>query len=210
MTIRVIIADDHPVVRRGVKNVLLDVPDIEVIGEAISGDEALEECLRLKPDILLLDINMPGLKAVNVVRSLREGQLALKVVVLTGYRDPENVLGMIQAGAKGYLLKDEEPTVLIDAVRAVHSGKTWVSPTAMEGLIDPVEEEKNRKTIDELTNRESEVLLLIAQGIDNHLIAEQLSIAEGTVKNHIVSIYEKLGLHSRAEAVTWAWKHQLL
>jgi two-component system, NarL family, response regulator DegU len=210
MTIRVIIADDHPVVRRGVKNVLLDAPDIEVVGEAISGDEALEECLRLKPDILLLDINMPGLKAVNVVRSLREGQLALKVVVLTGYRDPENVLGMIQAGAKGYLLKDEEPTVLIDAVRAVHSGKTWVSPTAMEGLIDPVEEEKNRKTIDELTNRESEVLLLIAQGIDNHLIAEQLSIAEGTVKNHIVSIYEKLGLHSRAEAVTWAWKHQLL
>jgi DNA-binding NarL/FixJ family response regulator len=210
MTIRVIIADDHPVVRRGVKNVLLDVPDIEVVGEAISGDQALEECLRLKPDILLLDINMPGLKAVNVVRRLHESHPALKVVVLTGYRDPENVLGMIQVGVKGYLLKDEEPAVLVDAVKAINSGKTWISPTAMEGLTDPVEEEKNKRKIEDLTNRESEVLQLIAQGIDNHLIAKQLSIAEGTVKNHIVSIYEKLGFHSRAEAVTWAWKHQLL
>jgi DNA-binding NarL/FixJ family response regulator len=211
MTIKVIIADDHPFLLSGIKNVLIDAPDIEVVGEAIDGDQALKQCHDLKPDILVLDINMPGLKAVNVIYALREKVPELKVVVLTGYRDSGNVLGMLRAGVKGYLLKDEKPTILIEAIKEIYdNGRTWISPGAQEELTEIVDKNNYSEEIENLTDRELEIFLLVAQGMNNQQIADKLKIADGTIKNHLINIYDKLNLHSRAEAVAWAWQHRLL
>jgi len=210
MTITVLIADDHPIVRSGIRNELLHHSDIEVMGEAVSGDEVLPLVGELRPDVLVLDINMPGMKAVQVLRNLAEVEKPPQVLVLTAYGDPENVLGMLKAGARGYLLKDSSPVEIADGVRVVAEGMTWLSPAVASVLVESREGEKEPFDEELLSLRELEVLQSVAQGYSNAKISERLSISEGTVKNHITNIYDKLGLHTRAEAVAWAWQNGVI
>jgi len=206
-TLRLVIADDHPVVRSGIKNELQQYDGIEVIGEAGDGDEALRLTQTLQPNILLLDIHMPGLKAVQVVRELCSMQSPPHILILSAYVDIEYVLAMIKAGAMGYLLKDENTEMIVQGVRAVGRGETWLSAKVAAGLMNYSITER---TDPQLSSREKEVLVLLARGHDNQRIAETLSLAEGTVKNHVTNIYEKLSIRSRAEAVAWAWEHGLV
>ncbi len=133
MTVRVLIADDHPIVRMGIEGLVAHYPELELIGEAITGDEAISLCVELQPDVLVLDINMPGLKAVQVLRQLQQCQLPTRVLVMTSYSDTGIVNAMLQAGATGYLLKDDGPTAIIEAVTAVAAGQVWFSP-----MLEPI------------------------------------------------------------------------
>lgn len=207
MTIKVVLADDHPIVRSGIKNELGQSRDIEVVGEAADGDEALRMAQAVQPDVLVLDINMPGQKAVRVIRELQAQAARPRILILTAYSDVENVAGMLNAGATGYLLKDEDPSVIAEGVRAVAQGKTWLSAAVAASLARQVVGEEQLGVNWALSERELEVLRLMAQGYGNTHIGEALSISEGTVKNHVTNIYDHLGVHARAEAVVWAWQH---
>lgn len=208
--IRVLIVDDHPVVRDGIRNVLESQSDMDVVGEAINGDEALAQALVLQPDVLVLDVQMPGLSAPQVVRRLRQRADLPHVLVLTAYGNTEYVLGMMRAGAEGYLLKDEDPAVIADGVRAVARGQVWLSEVVGRTISQELERGipgRWQTPAEVLTQRELEILGLLAAGRGNDQIAEELKIAEGTVRNHVSSIYSKLAVGSRAEAVAWAWQH---
>jgi len=209
MAIHVLIADDHPIVRSGIRNELSHHPDFEIVGEAISGDEILPQLGESHADVLILDINMPGMKAKHILGELEKVERPPQVLVLTAYGDPENVLGMLKAGARGYLLKDSSPGNIADGIRAVAKGMTWLSPEVASVLLETQIDEKANFE-ETLSARETEVLQFLAQGYSNAQIAERLSISEGTVKNHITNIYDKLGLHTRAEAVAWAWQNGLV
>lgn len=208
MTIRVLVADDHPVVRAGICNELARHSDIEVVGEAMNGDEALRLTEGLHPDVLLLDIAMPGMKAIQVIRALRAQLASPHILILTAYGDLENVLGMLGAGATGYLLKDEDLAAIAEAVRAVAQGETWLSAAVAQSLVQHAIEKRDSPL--PLSEREVEVLRLMAKGCSNAQVAETLAISEGTVKNHVTNIYDKLQVHTRAEAVAWAWGHGLV
>ncbi len=204
-TIRVLVADDHPVVRSGIKDELAKHPDLVVLGEAIDGDETLALARTLKPDVLLLDINMPGLQPVKVVRELAKLETGPQILVLSAYSDIEYVFEMLKAGVHGYLLKDEEPGRIAEGIRAVAAGQTWLSSAVAESIVKGTVREGRQH---QLSPREEEVLSLMAKGLSNEAIAGQLSISEGTVKNHVSNLYSKLGMRSRAEAVAWAWGHR--
>lgn len=210
MTIKVVLADDHPIVRSGIKNELGRSGDIEVVGEAADGDEALRLAQALQPDVLLLDINMPGQKAARVIRELQAQTAHPRVLILTAFSDVENVVGMLKAGATGYLLKDEDPLVIAEGVRAVAQGLTWLSAAVAASLVGQATGEQPLAENDCLSERELEVLRLMAQGCSNGTIAATLAISEGTVKNHVTNLYDHLGVHSRAEAVVWAWQHGVM
>lgn len=205
--IRVIVADDHPIVRKGIIDELNRHPNFAILSEATNGDEALNLSMDLLPDVLLLDISMPGAKPVHVVRELNKLEKPPRVLVLSAYGDLEYVLSMLSAGATGYMLKDEEPSTIADGVLAVSKGETWLSPDVTASLVQHSIRNAYQSKGDELTTRERDVLVLLAKGYPNERIAETLYIAEGTVKNHVTRIYDKLGVSSRAEAVAWAWEH---
>jgi two-component system response regulator DegU len=205
--ITVIIADDHPIVRNGIKNELARHDEIEVISEAENGDESLQQAIKLQPDVLLLDINMPGFRAIDVVREISKRGGKTKVLVLSAFGDLEYILAMLKAGANGYMLKDEEPATIVKGIRAISKGETWLSADVATRLVFASVRSSQNYGKSELTSREKEVLTLIAKGHDNRKIAETLSISEGTVKNHVSNIYEKIGVNSRAEAVAWAWEY---
>ena len=209
MTIRVLVADDHPIVRSGICKELGRHHDIEVIGEAVNGDEALHLTDVLQPDVLLLDINMPGLKAAQVVRELQSEPRSPRILILTAYKDREDVLGMLKAGVTGYLLKDEDPLIIVEGVRLVAQGKTWLSSEVTKSLAQYATSEEHAQYA-ALSERELDVLRLLAQGDSNQQIADKLSISEGTVKNHVTKIYDKLEVHTRAEATAWDWRQGLL
>jgi NarL family two-component system response regulator LiaR len=207
--IKVLLADDHPALRAGIKGMLEQV-DIEVVGEAADGDEALRLAERLVPDVLVLDAVMPGLRAPQVIHRLRETRPDLRVLVLTAYDDNELVFGLLEAGAVGYVLKEEALETIEAAVRAVARGESWLSPKmAAKVMKEALGKEEAEEAIP-LSERELEVLRLMAKGWSNKRIAEDLSITEGTVKNHVTNIYAKLWVHSRAEAVAWAWQQGLV
>ena len=209
-TIRVIVADDHPIVRKGIVDELSRHSNVEILGEASNGDEALELSLTLMPDVLLLDISMPGAKPAHVVRELNKLEMHPRVLVLSAYDDLEYVLSMLSAGASGYMLKDEEPSTIAQGVLSVSKGETWLSPDIAASLVQHSIRAAGLSKQDELTARERDVLVLLAKGYPNEQIAETLFIAEGTVKNHVTHIYDKLGVSSRAKAVAWAWEHGLV
>ncbi len=208
--IRVIVADDHPIVRSGIKNELLRYPDIQVLNEAANGQEAINQAEALQPDVLLLDINMPGLKAVQVVQQLRALPNPPEVLILTAYGDEELVMALLKAGARGYLLKDDDPCMIIEGVRTVAQGQTYLSQTVATSVVEYIIQGGTQSPEPTLSGREIEVLKLVAQGWSNTQIAQALEISEGTVKNHLTNLYNKVGVHSRAELVVWAWQRRLL
>ncbi len=202
--LRVLLADDHPVVRSGIRNELARHADIEVVGEAVSGDEALQLAEALRPNVLILDIAMPGLKAAQVIRRLRARSTSPGILVLTAYGGVDNVLGMLQAGATGYLLKDEDPTTIVEGVRAVARGRPWLSPAVTQVLAGQAAKGGAAWVGEALSPREREVLRLLARGWDNQQIAVELNIGTRTVRYHLRNIYAKLGVRGRGEAIARA------
>jgi len=213
--IRLLLADDHAIVRRGLQLFLKMQPDFELVGEAATGHEVLERAAELEPDIVLMDLHMPVLDGIEATRRLKASHPGVKVIVLTSFSDQDHVLPALKAGARGYLLKDIEPDELAEVVRRVHAGKVELHPEAAGLLVEQIANpessapERNKTPFDELTARERDVLRLIASGRSNKEIADALYITEKTVKTHVSRILEKLGLSDRTQAAILAVKHGL-
>ena len=197
--IRVLLADDHPVVREGLRGMLAAEPDIEVVGEAASGPEAVALAERLRPDVILMDLRMPGGDGVEATRRLA----GTTVVVLTTYDSDTDILRAVEAGAAGYLLKDTPCAVLADRVRAAARGETVLAPTVAGRLLVRMRGESAART-EQLSTRETEVLALVAQGLTNADIGRRLYVGEATVKTHLLRACTKLGVSGRTAAVTKA------
>jgi DNA-binding NarL/FixJ family response regulator len=209
--IRILVADDHPVVRDGLVAILSTQPDFEVVGEAGNGAEAVERATMLRPDVMLLDLEMPELDGVEVLRRLAQSNPEVRVIVFTAFDTDERILGAVQAGAQGYLLKGAPRKELFEAVRVVHAGGSLLQPVVASKLLRQVSHQSQViPTVDALTPREVEVLRLLAQGLQNKEIAAQLVISERTVKFHVSSIMSKLGAGNRTEAVTLAAQQGLI
>ena len=218
--ITVVIVDDHPVVRAGIRMIVDAAPDVTVVGEGASGADALRLVAQHHPDVLLLDVNLPdpstssgqALNGVEVTRRLREQNTTTAILVLTIYDDRQTIFGLLESGAIGYVLKDEALETVVDAVRAAARGESWLSPAVARQVV--------RRAIGEtssspepppipLTPREKEVLRLLAQGLDNEAIARRLVVTKRTVQNHVSNIYSKLEMSSRTEAALYAIRHGL-
>jgi DNA-binding NarL/FixJ family response regulator len=199
---RVIIADDHAVVRQGIRTVLEEVDGIEVVAEAGDGDEALTLAEEHDPDVMVLDVTMPGKTGLEVAKELRDGGSGVRVLILSMHDEPEYVLEAVRAGADGYVLKDMPPAELRAAVTAVHEGREYFSGRVTHqlsvGLRKEIEEEQRRSRIDSLTPREAEVLILVARGHTNRSIAEELGISPRTVETHRERVMAKLRIRSVA------------
>jgi len=213
MTIRILLADDHPMVRRGLQSFLQTQPDLAVAGEASNGLETLEKVAELRPDVVLMDLVMPSLNGVEATKRIKENFPSVKVIVLTSFADEEHVLPAIRAGASGYLLKDVEPEELASAIRRVHEGRTALHPDAAERLMNGLAEEGKppapEPAASRLTSRERQVLELIAAGRSNKQIAAELFITEKTVKSHVSHLLDKLGMSDRTQAAVYAVKQGL-
>jgi DNA-binding NarL/FixJ family response regulator len=210
-SIRILVADDHPVVRDGLVAILSTQPDFEVVGEAGTGPEAIERAQQLQPEVMLLDLEMPGADGVEVLRQLQAANLAVRVIVFTAFDTDERILGAVQAGAQGYLLKGAPRQELFQAVRVVHAGGSLLQPVVASKLLRQVSQPNHHNAaISDLTPREMEVLHLLAQGRLNKEIAAQLVISERTVKFHVSSIMGKLGAGNRTEVVSLAAQQGLI
>lgn len=207
--IRVLIVDDHIVVRQGLRTFLELQDDIEVLGEAANGVEGVEMAGRLKPDVVLMDLVMPRLDGISATRQIVALGLGIKVLALTSFAEEDKVVPAVQAGASGYLLKDISPTDLADAIRAASRGETRLHPDAARKLMDQVSRRTVEPEPESLTTREREVMDLVAQGMSNKAIAEKLVISEKTVKTHISSLLGKLNLGDRTQMAIYAIKHGL-
>lgn len=200
--IHVVVADDHPLIRSGLQSALAAEPDMLLVGAATNGAEAQRLCQEQQPDVLLLDVRMPGPLALETVAHLRQHSPQTKVLVLTAYDDEAHMRWLVEAGVAGYLLKDEAPMTVVQAIRAVVQGKDWFSRQVAEQLVRPT-------AFSALSHREREVLRLVASGKSNRQIAEELHLAEVTVRFHLRNIYEKVSVNTRAEAIHWAVQHGL-
>lgn len=204
-TIRVLVADDHAIVRRGISALLATEPGIQVAGEACDGHEAVAEVERLRPDVVLMDIVMPGMDGLEATRRIMASQPHTRVLVLTSFGGDDQVFPAIRAGALGYLLKDSRPQELVAAIRQVHSGESSLHPTVARRLLRELSPAAGEGTDGELlTPREVQVLQLVAQGYTNRQIGEELSISEATVRTHMSKILGKLNLGSRTQAALYA------
>jgi DNA-binding NarL/FixJ family response regulator len=204
--IRVLIADDHPLARAGLQQLLGALEDITLVGAAAGGDEALRLVADREPDVVLMDLEMPDKDGIETTRELRRRQPAAAVVVLTSFSDRERILAALDAGAAGYLLKDADPDELARAIRAAARGDAPLHPRAARELLDRRE---RHRTDAQLTEREQAVLELVAQGLSNKLIARRLAISERTVKGHLTHIFERIGVTDRTQAALWARDHRL-
>jgi DNA-binding NarL/FixJ family response regulator len=213
VTIRVLIVDDHAVVRQGLRTFLELQDEIEVVGEAADGIEAVELVQRTKPDVALLDLIMPRLGGLEAIRRIREVAPATRVLVLTSFADDDTVLPALRAGAAGYLLKDVQPPELVGAIRTVHAGEALLAPAVATMLVEQLAAEDGdgaAERDDHLTPREREVLALLARGRANKVIARDLGVSERTVKTHVSNILAKLNLTDRTQAAVYAVRHGIV
>lgn len=213
--VKVIIIDDHPIVRAGMRSVLEKTTDIQVVAEGQDGNEALRLVAEYKPDVLVLDLNLPDISGLEVAQRLCQGDTPTAILVLTAHHDHQTVFGLLECGAIGYVLKDEALETLANAVRAAARGESWLSPNVATQVVQAALEQKNIIEIQagpslleygetNLSPREREVLSLLARGLDNAAIARELVVTKRTVQNHVSNIYGKLGVDSRTEAMLYA------
>lgn len=209
--IRILIADDHPVVREGLFAMLSRQSDFEVVGEARDGVEAVNKAKELSPEVVLMDLRMPELDGVEAMNQIKSAKPNTKFIILTTYSDDDYIFRGIEAGARGYLLKDAPREELFKAIRAVHRGESLIQPVVASKVLDRLTELSRRAPSgEELSERELEVLRLMAKGAANKEIGAELSIAQSTVKTHISTIFQKLGVNDRTEAVTEALKKGII
>jgi DNA-binding NarL/FixJ family response regulator len=199
--IRVVVADDHRVVRVGLEQLLATFDDIEAVGFAAGGEEAVALCRELEPDVLLLDLSMPDLDGIEVTDRLRDTVPGTRVVVFTSFSDRERIVRALDAGAIGYLLKDAEPDEILAAIRAAARGESPLAPRAAAELLA---DRQRRPSAVELTAREREVLRLVVDGLANKQIARRLGISEKTVKGHLTNLFQRIGVADRTQAALWA------
>jgi DNA-binding NarL/FixJ family response regulator len=212
--VRVLLADDHTILRAGLKMMLNAQPDIEVVGEASDGRQALDEAQRLLPDVIVMDITMPELNGIEATRQIKKLLPETRILVLTMHENEGYLFQMLRAGASGYMLKEAADTDLISAIRVVSSGRFYLSPTPQTMMVSDylqrVHTGEERDSYSALTEREREILKLVAEGYTNNQIAERLFISPKTVDTHRTHIMDKLNLHSRAELVKYAMRRGLL
>jgi NarL family two-component system response regulator LiaR len=206
--IKVVLVDDHAVVRSGLSAFLMVFDDLDFVGEAASGEEAIRLCKKQCPDVVLMDLVMPGMDGATATQAIRENCPSTQVIALTSFKEQELVQGALRAGAIGYLLKNVSADELVHAIRAAHAGKPTLAPEAANVLI-----QANQNPVivgDDLTDREREVLSLMTEGLSNPEIADRLVVSRSTVKFHVSSILSKLGVSSRTQAVTLALQNKLV
>ena len=202
--IRILIVDDHAVVRRGLEQLLGTTSDMEVVGVAADGEEAVVAAARETPDVVLMDLSMPNVDGVEATRRIVDAHPGVHVVVLTSFAEHQRVLDALEAGAVGYLLKDADPEEVLSGVRAAHSGGSPLDPKAARALVDA---RRAQRPARDLSAREEEVLRLVATGLANKQIARRLGISERTVKAHLTSVFQQLGVTDRTQAALWAREH---
>jgi len=204
-SIQVLIADDHAVVREGLRTLINTEPGLEVVGEAADGQEAVQQAQKLQPDVILLDMVMPQLDGLGAIKAIKEEQPEAKILVLTSFADDDKVFPAIKAGALGYLLKNSTPQRLLRAIRDVYQGEPSISPDVAKKLMLEVQRPTDLPpTAEPLTEREVDVLRLLAKGLTNQDIAAELVIGEGTVRTHVSNILSKLHLANRTQAALYA------
>ncbi|HEX5809201.1 MAG TPA: response regulator transcription factor [Anaerolineales bacterium] len=208
--IRVLVVDDHTIIRKGIRAVLDLVPDIDLVGEAENGKEALRADGQLLPDVILMDLMMPEMDGIECIKQIKAGRPAARILVLTNFAGEDMIFPAIKAGAMGYHLKDSSPETLIDAIRQVNKGVASLHPSIAKKVLEEFHNTEKRSLSEEaLTQRELEILRLIAQGHENREIAEQLVISEATVRTHVSNILGKLHLASRTQAAIYALREGL-
>jgi two-component system response regulator NreC len=214
MKIHILLADDHTILRAGLKMMLNAQPDMEVVGEAHDGRQAIQEAHRLQPDVILMDITMPDINGIEATRQIKKLLPSIKVLILTMHEHDEYVFQALRAGASGYILKEAADTELISALHIIQSGQFFLSPTAQSVMVGDylqrVRTGEEKDSYSCLTEREREILKLVAEGYTNNQIAERLVISPKTVDTHRTHIMDKLNLHSRAELVKYAMRRGLL
>jgi DNA-binding NarL/FixJ family response regulator len=212
MTIRIVLADDHPVVRRGLLQFFADVDDFDVVAECGDGESALEAVRRHAPDVLVVDLRMPGVGGMDVVRRLRGEAGAPAVILLAGDISDDDVIEAMRLGAKGVVLKEMAPSLLVQCIRKVAAGGIWLEKDAIGRALEKLfqREESHPPRAAALTPRETDIVRMVAQGMGNREVGERLFISAGTVKTHLHAIYEKLGLKGRVQLATYARENGLL
>ncbi len=209
--IRIVIVDDHPVVRQGLRAFLQTQDNIDVVAEAGDGEQAVEVVQELVPDVVLMDLVMPKMDGIDAIRQIRRLSPSTKVIVLTSFADDDKVFAAVKAGAAGYLLKDVDHQALSEAIRTVHEGGALLHPAVAAKLMQEFTEERpSQASPDRLTEREMEVLRLIARGMANKEIALDLGIAEKTVRTHVSNVLQKLHLADRTQAALYAVRERLV
>jgi two-component system, NarL family, response regulator LiaR len=206
-SIRILIVDDHAIVREGLRGLIEVEPDMELIGEAISGEEGVKKALTLRPDVILMDLLMPEMDGVTAIKAIKAEWQDARVLVLTSFLEDDKVFPAIESGALGYLLKDTQPDELLDAIRGVYQGESMLHPSIAKKIMQRIQErgsETKQKEGQELTERELDVLRLLAQGDGDREIAEKLVISERTVHFHVGNILSKLHLANRTQAALFA------
>lgn len=203
--IDVLIVDDHPMMRKGVADLLELEQSLRSAGEAKNGEEALKLALQLSPDIILLDLHMPGMNGIETIKAMRAAGVDSRILVFTVSDDKQNLTDALKEGADGYLLKDMEPEDLIENIKMASQGKTTISPELVSTLASAFKARQvpAKRDINLLTEREKQVLKLVASGLTNKMIARRLDVAEGTIKVHVKALLKKLGMRSRVEAAIW-------
>lgn len=209
--IRILVADDHAIVREGLRALIGGKPDMELIGEAADGDQAAAQARALQPDVVLMDVMMPRKDGIEAIREIRRANRQVRILVLTSFGDESQVLSAIKAGALGYLMKDSSPQELIEAIRSVYRGEAPLQPAIARKLILKFgESQEGAPEVDALTERESIVLKFVARGLSNDAIARELGVAEGTVRVHVSNILGKLHLENRTQAALYALREKLV
>ncbi len=212
--IRILIADDHQLFREGVKRILNEMPDLKVVESVGSGEQAVRRATEIKPDVILMDVNMPGLGGLGATRQIHLQEPAVKIIMLTVSEREEDLFAAIRSGARGYVLKNATMEELGRAIQHVQAGEAMIAPAMAAKLLDefaaaPVSEKRTGMTEESLTDREREVLQLVARGLSNKEIGAELHLSPHTIKAHLRTILDKLHLRGRAEAAAWAAQHGL-
>ena len=206
-SIRLMIVDDHAMVRRGLGTILKVFDDLQLVGEAESGEAAIQLCAEVLPDVILMDMSLPGMDGAMATRAIRKKLPQIQVIVLTSFKDGKLIKQALEAGAIGYLLKDVSADDLVQAIRSAHAGRATLSPEAAQSLVEAANLPPTPGQ--DLTEREREVLVLMIEGLNNVQIAGRLTVSPSTIKSHVSNILSKLGASSRTEAVTLALRNQI-